>query len=224
MLDDPAPADEIRRNFGDMARLNALFGGRRLTLLHARRLLRRLPPGRTATVLDLGTGGADVPRALVRWARRAGRPIRVWALDRDLTTLGLAREASSGYPEIRFLAGDVRALPVPPGAVDVAISALTLHHLAPEAARAHLAGMEEVARLGFVVNDLHRSRAAWLAVWVATRLLARSPMSRHDGPLSVLRAYTPAEVRALCTAAGLAGVVVHRYPVLSRQCAVRVKP
>lgn len=224
MLDRPAPAADLSECLHDVARLNGLFGGRRVTLVHVRRLLRRVPRDRVATVLDVGTGSADVPRALVRWARRTGRRIRVLALDRDAATLGVGRRASRDYPEIALVQGDALALPLRPWSVDVVISALTLHHLEPAAAAACLAAMDGAARVGFVVNDLFRSRPAYALVWIATRLLARNRMSRHDGPLSVLRAYTPREVRGLCARAGLSGVRVRRYPALMRQCAVRVKP
>lgn len=100
---------------------------------------------------------------------------------------------------------------------------LTLHHLAPAEAAGCLAAMDRVSRLGFVVNDLVRGRAAWTLVWLATRLFARSAMSRHDGPLSVRRSYSSAEVADLCARAGVAGVRVLRYPLLLRHCAVRVK-
>ena len=224
MLDCPAPAADLSECLDDVARLNRLFGGRRVTLIHVRRLLRRVPRDRVATVLDVGTGGADVPRALVRWARRTGRPLRVYALDRDAATLAVGRRANAEYPEIVLLQADALALPLRSRSVDVVMSALTLHHLEPAAAVAGLAAMDGTARVGFVVNDLFRSRAAYAVVWLATRLLARNRMSRHDGPLSVLRAYTPREVRGLCARAGLHGVWVRRYPALLRQCAVRVKP
>jgi hypothetical protein len=224
LLDRPAPHTDLRECLADVARLNGVFGGRLVTLGHVRRLLRRVPAGRVATVVDLGTGSADIPRALVRWARRAGRPIRVFAVDRDAATLDVAARATRGYPEIVLLQADALALPLAPRSVDVAISALTLHHLEPSAAAAVLAAMDRTARVGFVVNDLYRSRAAYALVWLATRVLARNRMSRHDGPLSVLRAYTPQEVRALCARAGLAGVRIRRYALLLRQCAVLVKP
>jgi hypothetical protein len=165
-----------------------------------------------------------MPRALVRWARRTGRRIRVFALDRDAATLEVARRAIDGYPEIVLLQGDAQVLPLRPRSVDVVISALMLHHLQPAAAAAGLSAMDRTARVGFVVNDLFRSRTAYAVVWLSTRLLARNRMSRHDGPLSVLRAYTPREVRGLCARAGLSGVRVRRYPTLMRQCAVRLKP
>ena len=73
------------------------------------------------------------------------------------------------------------------------------------------------------MNDLIRSRPAYWLVWLATRLWARSRMSRHDGPLSVLRAYTPAELLALARQAGVAGIRIIRYPWLFRLAAVGVK-
>jgi hypothetical protein len=220
LLDGPVPFRDLARSLGDVARLNGIFGGRLVTLRHVRHLLAGYPPDRPVTVLDLGTGSADIPRALVRWARRAGRSLRVIALDLDAATLSLARRATVGYPEITLVRADALALPFRPGTVDVAISALTLHHLEPAAAAAGLAAMDEVARAGMVVNDLARSRAALVLVWLATRALACGPLSRHDGPLSVKRAYTPDEVRGLCARAGLRDVVIRRYAPLLRFCLV----
>jgi 2-polyprenyl-3-methyl-5-hydroxy-6-metoxy-1,4-benzoquinol methylase len=223
MLDQPAPFADLAQSLADIARLNAVFGGRHITLVHVKRLLADAPRDRTITILDVGTGGADIPRTLARWARRAGRRIRILALDRDEGMLACARHATAAYPEIILLQGDGLGLPVRPGSIDVVISALTLHHLEPAAAVRYLMEMDAAARLGLVVNDLVRGRAAYAVVWLATRALTRNPMSQHDGPLSVLRAYTPAEVQTLCEKAGLFTARVLRYPYLARQCAVRVK-
>src|SRR5260370_8349711 len=76
MREGPAGPGELAGELHAIARFNGLFGGRRLTLGHVRRLLEMLPADRTATVLDVGTGAADIPVTLVRWARRAGRPLR----------------------------------------------------------------------------------------------------------------------------------------------------
>jgi len=223
MLDRPAPFADLAESLADIARLNAIFGGRQITVRHVARLLADVPRDRTVTILDVGTGGGDLPRALVRWARRTGRRILILALDRDAGTVAFARRAAASYPEIVLLRSDALALPVRPGSIDVVISALTLHHLEPALAVRHLAEMDAAARVGFIVNDPMRSRAAYCAVWLATRLLTRNRMSRHDGPLSVLRAYTPDEVRGMCEKAGLFDVRLHRYRPLARYCAVRTK-
>ena len=112
--------------------------------------------------------------------------------------------------------GDALALPVRLGSVDLVISAMTLHHLQPEEATCYLAEMDSAARLGWVVNDLVRGRAAHRLVWALTRLLSRSAMARHDGPLSVLRSYTPPEVAALCEKAGFFDVTWSHHAVFIR--------
>jgi ubiquinone/menaquinone biosynthesis C-methylase UbiE len=219
----PVPFKEMACCMTDISRVNALFGGRMVTMVHVKRLLGALPPDRLITVLDVGTGAGDIPRELVRWARSQGRRIRIFALDRDAATLQIAATLVRDYPEISFLRGDALELPIRAGAVDLTISAMTLHHLEPDAGVRYLAEMDRAAQVGFVVNDLVRSRVAHCVVWLITRFITRSAISRHDGPLSVKRSYTPAEVSGLCEQAGLKGVdVVHYWPYF-RFCAVRAK-
>ena len=224
MMDRPASFGELAGALRAITQLNCFFGGRRLTLRHVRRLLAALPADRLVTVLDVGAGAADIPVALARWARRRGRRIRVLALDRDSATLTYARGYAAAYPEITLVQGDALALPVPPGSVDIVISAMTLHHLQPEEVVRYLAEIDTVSRLGWVVNDLVRGRVAHRLVWAATRLFSRNAMARHDGPMSILRSYTPSELASLCEKAGLFDVIVSHHPLLFRQCAVRVKP
>lgn len=219
----PVPFKDMACCMMDIARVNALFGGRMVTMIHVKRLLDALPADRLITVLDVGTGAGDIPRELVRWARRQGRRIRIFALDRDAATLQIAAQVVREYPEIRFVRGDALSLPIRTGAVDLTISAMTLHHLEPDAGVRYLGELDRAARVGFVVNDLVRSRLAHWVVWLITRFITRSAISRHDGPLSVKRSYTPVEVSRLCERAGLVGVeVVHYWPYF-RFCAVRAK-
>ena len=219
----PVPFKDMACCMTDISRVNALFGGRLVTMVHVKRLLAALPADRLVTVLDVGTGAGDIPRELVRWARRQGRRIRIFALDRDAATIRIAATLVRDYPEIRFLQGDALSLPIQTGAVDLTISAMTLHHLEPDAGVRYLAEMDRAARVGFVVNDLVRGRVAHFVVWVITRFITRSAIARHDGPLSIRRSYTPVEVSGLCEQAGLKGVdVVHHWPYF-RFCAVRAK-
>jgi len=48
-------------------------------------------------------------------------------------------------------------------------------------------------------------------------------VARHDGPMSILRSYTPAEVVALCEKAGFFDAKVVHHRALIRQCTVRAK-
>ena len=219
LLDVPVSPSDLEESLNDISRLNRYFGGSWVTRSHLIRLLGKLGGG-PVTVLDVGSGGGDIPIQLVRWARRRRRRLRVIAVDRDRQILEVARRRARAYPEISFVQADGLQLPVRLGGVDAAISSLTLHHLEPDAAPRLLGEMARVSRIGFVVNDLMRSRVAYVLVWLATRLFASNRVSRHDGPLSVLRAYTSREVRALARRAGIARIQITRHPLCVRLAVV----
>ena len=88
IIDGPLPVafDDMACCMTDIARVNGLFGGRMVTMIHVKRLLAALPADRLITVLDVGTGAGDIPRALVRWARGEGRriaPLPPWGRTLD---------------------------------------------------------------------------------------------------------------------------------------------
>jgi ubiquinone/menaquinone biosynthesis C-methylase UbiE len=216
LLDGLVAPDDLAASLRDIDRLNAWFGGHALSLARVRRAARSVPGDRTLVVVDVGGGAGGFARRVARWARRRGRVVRIVVVDRDAATAALARRACSAHAEIHVVRGDATALPLGVGAADVVHAALTLHHLEPEAAVAALAEMARVARGRVVVNDLARTRVALALVWLATRVLAMHPVSRHDGPLSVRRAYGPGELAELFRKAGLPGVTVRRYSAIAR--------
>ena len=110
----------------------------------------------------------------------------------------------------------------PAAAFDVAHASLVLHHLDPDEAVALLRELRRVARHGIVVNDLVRGRLAWVGGWLLVHAIATSRYTRHDGPLSVRRAYSRREMGALLDAAGLVPVAIvggfagHRVAIAAR--------
>ncbi len=205
-------ARALAGNLRDLRRANRYLGGLAVLRRHLWPAIAARPPGQPVRVLDVGAGAADVPLALAAWARRAGRAVRVVALDHHAQVVAYAAEQARAEPAIRLVRGDARALPFPDGCFDYATCALTLHHLPPDDAAGVLAALARVARRGLVVADLERGWAAYAATWLWSRACTANPLTRHDAPLSVLRAYTAAELRALAAAAGLRGARVYREP------------
>jgi SAM-dependent methyltransferase len=209
LLDEPDPPPaELAGCLRDIARLNRL-GPTHTLLVYLAPFLDRHPPDRPLRVLDLGTGRGDIPAAIVRWGRSRGRRVSVVGLDRSPAVVACARASTAAVPEVRVVAAEALEPPVRPRSVDVAVCSLMLHHLPEEAVVRLLAVMGRVARLGFVISDLRRSRAAWAAAWLLTRAISTNRLTRHDGPLSVRRAYTRGELAALSTRAGLPGLRWH---------------
>jgi ubiquinone/menaquinone biosynthesis C-methylase UbiE len=213
-LDGSMPAAEREAALADVHRLNDWFGGYWLSERAVETLLRTAPGAGPLTVIDVGGGRGDLAARLVQRGRRGRRPLRVIVVDRE------AGAAARRGPGISAVSADATALPFRAGAAHVVTASLLLHHLEPAGAAHALAEMRAAARLGIVVNDLFRTRITLALVWLATRLVARHPFARHDGPLSVRRAYAPDELRALAARAGIARVVVRRYAWLGRIVAV----
>lgn len=188
-------AADLAANLRDIARLNRLPGGTGASLGAMRRLL----PDGAGSVLDVGTGGADIPRALAR--RLPGVTVR--AVDRDPAIVALARRWSAAVPSVRVDEADGLALPDVDGSCDVAHASLLVHHLDPPEVVMLLRELHRVSRRGVVINDLRRGLLPYVVARLTTRAFARSAVTRHDGPLSVRRAYTLAELDDLAASVGL---------------------
>jgi ubiquinone/menaquinone biosynthesis C-methylase UbiE len=191
----------VASSLDDLARINRFLLGTRLTFAGVGDLLGDRPR-REVAFLDAGCGGGDMAAALGRWARGRGAQAHVIALDASPTIAEIARERFGDELDVRV--GDMRALELADGSVDVAVCSLVVHHFEPDEALLVLRELRRVARRGVVVNDLVRTRVGLVGAHVLVRLLTRNPITRNDAVLSVRRAYTRRELLELVRAAGLA--------------------
>ena len=200
-------------NLRDLARINRRFGGTELSI----RALRELVASRGGTaapidvlrVLDVGTGAGDIPTSITA-ASGPWRSTHVMAVDSRPEVIEGARRVNAALDlrkDVELAVADGRALPFDDDAFDVAHASLVLHHVEPGDAVAFLRELARVARLGVVVNDLARGPHFWLGAWLILHMITRNPWTLHDGTLSVRRAYTRAEARALLVEAGLRPMV-----------------
>ncbi len=219
----------LRGNLRDLRRVNRWLGGSALS----RSALIALATGfhrdprvghldwreRPITMLDVGTGSADIPVALVRWTDARGMHLEVEAIDVRHEIVDVAREVTAGVGAVKLEVADGPPLPYPDHAFDVAHMSLVAHHLEPNELEALLREMGRVSRVGVIVNDLERGRLAWLGAWLLARLLTRNRLTRHDAPLSVRRAYRAPELAQIAARVGLLevsrtrGFLGHRYAI-----------
>jgi ubiquinone/menaquinone biosynthesis C-methylase UbiE len=206
-LDQPATLDG---NLRDLRRINRWLGG---VALSAAALEAIAAHRADLTLLDVGTGGADIPIALAKLARTRRRRLHAVGIDNRPEVLAAAvrarpHDVSDNGVELHV--GDGRRLSYADRSFDVAHASLFLHHLDPAVAVETLREMGRVARLGVVINDLDRTRIGWVGAWLIGHLLTGNRYTRHDAPLSVRRAYRPQEAAGLLYAAGLRPVRVVR--------------
>ena len=207
---------EMRRNLADLRFLNRWTRGARLIGREVASLLADVVLARPRlSLLDVATGSADIPLYVARIAERKGMALLPIGIDSNFEILSESMRWQQGRTRAAQLEraaclvrADARHLPWADRSIDIVICSNFLHHLDSASALRALKEMRRVARVGVVVVDLRRNRAAWGLVWLATHLITRNRLTRHDGPLSVERAFTVDELAAMATEAGLAGAHV----------------
>jgi 2-polyprenyl-3-methyl-5-hydroxy-6-metoxy-1,4-benzoquinol methylase len=210
-MDDPLlDADQHRQALRELARLNRWSLAAWHLFQRLRQLAQELATG--LRILDLATGGGDVPLALAEYARRHGYAWEIAGCDVSATAIAYANEqANRRHLPVRFFLCNVLREDWPED-WDVVMCSLFLHHLSEEEALQLLKRMGRSAKRLVLVSDLERSAVNYALVWTATRLLCRSPIVRTDGPISVRAAYSIAEVRRLAKAAWGTGFRLWRRP------------
>jgi 2-polyprenyl-3-methyl-5-hydroxy-6-metoxy-1,4-benzoquinol methylase len=161
-------------------------------------------------ILDIATGGGDVPLRLWKRARRRGVSLQIEGCDLSPVAIDHARAAATAAKaDIHFFVHDILAGP-PPGKYDVAVCSLFLHHLEEDQAVTLLRHMAIAAPV-ILVNDLERGVLGWSLAWLGTRLLTSSHVVHVDGPRSVAGAFKLGEAKALADRAGLRDVELTRH-------------
>lgn len=213
VLDDAACDPALReRSLTDVARANRLLGGTHAVLAELSAIMPDLVRlGREVTLLDVGTGLADIPEAARRMLARRGIQLRTVGLD---GAISLARASRARVAHA--VCGDALALPVATGSVDVVTCSQVLHHFAAADAARLVAEMDRVARIGAIVSDLRRSWVAAGGLWAVSFPMGFHPVSRADGMLSVLKGFTADELHDLVRGA------TGRAPVVRRRLGWRI--
>lgn len=214
LMDDPAASGAmLRQSLADLRQVNRFLGGSRVITRQLAALLSRVAE-RPVRLLDVATGSADIPLQLIAWGRRRGVSFEIVATDNHAATLELALERIGATPSLTVRYADATRLPFPDRSFHFALCSTALHHFSRADALRILRELGRVASCGLIVNDLRRSRLGWFGARLLAATVWRSnPITRHDGPLSVRRAFTPRELRALAFEAGLTRPVVRRHPV-----------
>jgi ubiquinone/menaquinone biosynthesis C-methylase UbiE len=211
-MDDPsADRDELRRSLRFLARLNRRLGGVDPIIRHLQEWASSWPDDRAIRVLDVGTGGADIPLAIADWARRRGTRVEIVGVDMHETTLSIAREHVGDRDDIELVCADATTLTdrFEADSFDYAHASLFLHHLSDLQVMTVLRMMQRLARHAVVWNDLVRGPVGRLGARLLT--LGASPMARHDARVSVEAAFTKRETLDLATRVGLENVRYHQH-------------
>lgn len=223
-MDDPSVDEATFRDcLTDLATVNGWTLARPPTLAWLRAATRDLPSGSAFSLLDVGYGQGDMLRAIHRWATGRGFVPRLTGVDLSAWSATSARAATPADMAIDYRTGDLFDLRLEPPP-DFIVSSLVAHHLDDEQLVAFLRWMEATATRGWFVNDLHRHPIAYHGFRAMSAAMRWHPFVRHDGPLSVARAFRRGDWERLIAQAGLDRDAIRlRWHLPFRLCVGRLK-
>ena len=204
---------------GDLAKVNVVTMAARPTLSFLARAMKNRER-RTFRLLDVGFGDGDMLRRIARWAARRGHDFELVGVDLNPRSELAARAHTPPEMAIRWVTGDYADLAGE--AWDFVISSLVAHHMTHPQLVDFLRFMERHAKVGWLVNDLHRHRFAHAGFPLLARLFGWHRIVRLDGTLSIARSYRPGEWPPILHEAGVEGAGVFRaFPF--RLCVEKLK-
>jgi flavin-dependent dehydrogenase/2-polyprenyl-3-methyl-5-hydroxy-6-metoxy-1,4-benzoquinol methylase len=209
-MDDPElDRDEHARALRGLQRINAWTGNAALVWKHISNTAREIG-ARPLRVLDIATGSADVPIALLGMSASHGVKVEIDACDFSAQAIAIAAEkCAAANAAVRLFRHDIVRDEIA-DRYDVVMCSQFLHHLTNEQVAVVLRKMKSAAARRVVVVDLERSAANWLQVWIATRVLTRSKVVHFDGPQSVRAAFTIDEFNRIAKEIGFASFEIRR--------------
>jgi ubiquinone/menaquinone biosynthesis C-methylase UbiE len=201
--------DDVARNLADLRRINRFLGGTKVIVRALSSIIERDGIKRLS-LLDVGTGSADIPTAAARWCASRGVESFVTALDISERNLRVARTRLGIGPEVQLIRADSLKLPFQDASFDFVTASLFLHHFRDDDVVRLISDFARVARRAVIINDLTRNLIPYYFARMTGPFLATSFLTRNDGPVSVLRGFTAAEFKDMARRAGLRRFDVRR--------------
>ena len=192
IMDNFSMEGEILRDALDkIASINRLLGGNKVTLQGVKSLVKNNATytSREISILDVGCGNGDMLRTLASYAIKNGLQFKLIGVDANSYTISHAQQLSKNFSNVSYVCADIFNEIEQPKKYDIILCTLTLHHFKDEEIIKLMGGFRKQARLGIVVNDLHRSAIAYYLFTAICFIFRLNKMSKDDGLVSILRGF-----------------------------------
>lgn len=180
----------VEQTLRELDVINRWLGGNSVTLGTLKSAIRRAAnPNRPISIADLGCGSGELLRQVAVFGRREKIPLELTGIDANPHILAYAQRHCAAYPEIRFERLNILSDEFSRRSFDIITGTLFFHHFDDETLSQLLGQLVRQARIGLLINDIHRHWLAYHSIRMLTRWFSRSSMVRFDAPLSVRRAF-----------------------------------
>ncbi len=192
--------DVVNQTLRELNTINKFLGGNQISVS----AFKKMSKVRGDIVLaDLGCGGGDIMIEMAKWARKKKMDVKFVGIDANPNIVHFAQTNSAQFPEIRYEAVNILSEEFKNLKVDIIHCCLFVHHFTKTELIQLFRQFKDQARLGVIINDLHRHPLAYWSIKFLTRLFSKSAMVRNDASISVARGFKKKELTLILKEAGI---------------------
>lgn len=180
---------ELERVLKSIDKVNTALGGHRVTINGIKKLI-DFEKKKQLTIVDVGCGSGASLRKLAKWGQKKQMQFKFIGVDANPECIAIAKKNSKKYSHITYKCINVFSKEFELLKADIIFSTLTLHHFENNDLVKLLQKIKPQAKLGIVINDLHRSKMAYYLFKLYGFFFIKSKIARHDGLISILRGFT----------------------------------
>ena len=194
MDEEGVPIEDIHQALQELEKINRLLGGYKVIFNALKKI--EWPAG-VVTIMDLGSGGGDMLRAIADWAVKNNKPVKLVGVDRNPSITAFASESSKNYSNIQYLTLDVFDDGLQQHQAYIIMNSLFCHHFDDDKLVALFKRMKGLSSQYIIVNDLERHWFAYYAIQFISFLFSKTYLVKYDGPLSVARSLKRKEWKSI---------------------------
>ena len=179
-----------------LAKINQWLGGNIVTINGLKKALKNHNKSEAITIIDLGCGGGDILREISLFGKKNNYNFKLIGIDANPHTVNYANSLSQKYDNVSFEAIDIFSDQFNNLEYDLVLTTLFLHHFKEDQLVSFLKPVLQKAKLGIVVNDLHRHKLAYYLFKLLCTTIKNKTIV-EDGLTSVLRGFKREELTTI---------------------------
>lgn len=203
IMDDLAISGEVvDQTLRELNTINRTLGGNQISISAFKKLV---GTNKQVSLADLGCGGGDIMMDMAKWCQKKGIKSEFVGIDANQNIVNYAIQHTASFPEIGYQAINIFSDEFKNQQFDIIHCCLFVHHFSSDQLVGLFARLKAQARMGVIINDLHRHSLAYHSISLLTRLFSKSEMVRNDASVSVARGFKRKELVEILKQAGIKG-------------------
>ena len=190
---------ELEQTLNDLENINWWLGGNKITLDGIQKLLKDTPKKSSIRIADVGCGSGAVLREIANWGRNQNIDLELIGIDANPYAIEIAKRRSDYYPEIKFETLNIFSDDYKKQEYDIVLCTLTLHHFKNKEILKLLNTFKDQSQFGVIINDLQRSRTAYVLFQAFCKVFINNEIARKDGLTSILRGFKKKDLKKLAS-------------------------